>query len=202
MLHHKAVARDGVSPPVPGLTTEPMERLNMADVDVAQKSFKSPPIHRTPEYRAYAAYYGMLARCGNADGKNPSYSDVELRMTLDQWLDWSVPRYAEFIRENPDISPSVSRFGDAGHYEIGNLEIISFAENRSRQKRDTTYRLRSDGTKLCSKCQEVFAQERFQRYARNPDGLNNWCRACVKIANASYRKSRRASSINGRAQDS
>lgn len=172
----------------------------MANTDVAQRSFKSPAIHRTPEYRAYAAYYGMLARCGNADGKNPSYKDVELRVSIGEWLDWAVPRYAAFIQENPFVSPSVSRFGDAGHYEVNNLEIISFAENRARQKRDMTYRLRADGTKLCSGCENVFAQCQFGRRSRNPDGLDIQCRACVKTKNAAYRK--RVSSINGRAQDS
>lgn len=67
----------------------------------------------------------MLRRCGNPDGLNPTYADVELRMTLEEWLEWSIPRYEEFIRSNPNISPSVSRFEDQGHYEINNLEIIS-----------------------------------------------------------------------------
>ena len=50
------------------------------------KAFKSPPIHRTPLYRAKAAYCNMIARCENVNGKNPAYANVKLRMTLDEIL--------------------------------------------------------------------------------------------------------------------
>jgi hypothetical protein len=50
--------------------------------------YKSPPIHRTPLYRAKAAYYGMLARCENKNGKSPSYVNVQLKMTWEEWLEW------------------------------------------------------------------------------------------------------------------
>lgn len=102
------------------------------------KIFKSPSIHRTPRYRATSAYYGMLARCGNVNGKNPAYSNVELRMTKEEWLEWAVPQYEKFVKDFPDQSPNVSRFGDSGHYEIGNLEIICQLENVKKQKRSKT----------------------------------------------------------------
>ena len=95
---------------------------------------KSPEIHRTPIYRAKAAYRNMVARCGNANGKNPSYTDVELRMTLEEWLNWAIPKYEKFITDYPDTSPNVSRFGDQGHYEVDNIEITSFKVNRDALK--------------------------------------------------------------------
>ena len=95
--------------------------------------FKSPPIHRTPLYRAKAAYTLMQQRCLNANGKSQSYADVELRMSLDEFVKWALPHYERFIAEHPDESPCVSRHGDKGHYEIGNIDIISMSENRRRQ---------------------------------------------------------------------
>lgn len=98
-----------------------------------KRTFKSPAIHRTPLYRAYAAYYGMQARCENANGKNLAYAKVKLLMTLEEWLDWSIPEYEKFILENPDESPNVARNGDVGNYEIGNIRIISHTQNNKEQ---------------------------------------------------------------------
>src|SRR6266700_2834582 len=97
------------------------------------RQFKSPPIHQTPLYRATSSYNGMKARCLNANGKHPTYTDVELRMTLEEWLEWAVPKYEQFIIAHPGISPSAARKGDAGHYEVGNIEVISNIENRAQQ---------------------------------------------------------------------
>jgi hypothetical protein len=96
--------------------------------------FKSPSIHRTSLYRAKSAYSSMLARCGNANGKNPSYEKAEVRMTLKEWLDWAIPEYERCILMYPNESPSVSRLNDCGHYEIGNIEIIPMFLNRKQQK--------------------------------------------------------------------
>lgn len=158
--------------------------------------FKSPPIHRTASYRAKAAYWGMLARCGNANGKNPSYSGVELRMTREEWLEWAIPRYDRFNQLYPNLSPNVSRFGDSGHYEIGNLKIVPLVVNRADQKRDTKHRLRGDGTKLCGGCQEIKAASEFYRKSRNPDKLDVRCKCCAKEYRTSYRRGRTDRTLN------
>lgn len=143
------------------------------------KDFKSPPIHRTPLYRAKAAYCGMQARCGNANGKNPAYAEVELRMLLEDWLAWAVPRYEEFDQRHPGQSPAAARKGDAGHYELGNIEIITFVENRRRMEvpRIGTL-LNSAGMKVCSRCELEKPGAAFSKHRRSADGLTGWCRGC------------------------
>jgi len=143
------------------------------------KKFKSPAKHQTPLYRARCAYRDMSRRCGNPNGKNPAYVDVELRMTMEAWLEWSLPHYEKFIAENPGVSPSVSRNGDVGHYEIGNLEIVSLQENRRRQK--TKLLVRPNGTKLCCTCRVVQPKENFCKNRTRADGLNHECRSCRAI---------------------
>lgn len=141
------------------------------------KTFKSPPIHRTPMYRAKAAYCGMIARCENANGKNPAYANVRLEMSLHEFLSWAIPRYERFSVEHPNESPCVARFKDSGHYEIGNIEIITFGENRRRQA--SILLIRDDGTKLCGKCRKLkTAVENFGKNRWRPDGLNHWCKQC------------------------
>ena len=121
----------------------------------------------------------MKRRTGNATGVDPAYADVQLLMTEEEWLTWAVPEYERFQASNPDKSPCVSRRGDKGHYELGNVEIISTDENRRRQK--AVLLLRPDNTKLCSNCREVKNASAFNRNRRRPDGLDHRCRVCVRL---------------------
>lgn len=156
------------------------------------KEFKSPAIHRTPIYRAYAAYYGMQARCRNANGKNPAYTDVELRMTLDEWLDWSVPQYERFIGDHPNESPNVSRIGDAGHYEIGNVRIVSGLQNKREQKHTAPQLERY----VCATCGTGFIRR------KQGERKYQFCsKRCVGLKIGFGRPNRVTSSI-GRARDS
>lgn len=141
--------------------------------------FKSPPIHRTPLYRLKAAYCGMLRRCENRCGSEPAYANVKLKMTLAEFTAWALPKYEEFIAKFPGMSPSISRFGDTGDYEIGNIEIISTIENRLRQA--AILLLRTDGTKMCVICRKVLTAEgNFTKNRTRPDGLQNHCRNCQR----------------------
>jgi len=131
--------------------------------------FKSPEKHRKPRARAKAAYRGMKARCKNANGRCPSYANVELKMSEAVWLEWALPLYEAFITNYPDESPCVSRLGDTGHYEIANIEIISVKENRKRQK-------------MAKPAASTHGSLSSYRYCK--------CELCRK-ANSSYRKAQR-----------
>lgn len=104
---------------------------------------------------------------------------------MEDWLVWAIPRYEVFIAAHPDHSPSVSRFGDEGHYEVGNIEIIAERENKLRQKSPSA--LRPDGTKICGRCHESKMVEHFSKRAANKDGFDYWCRDCKKVQNKLYR---------------
>lgn len=145
---------------------------------------KSPKIHRTPLYRARAAYANMYRRCENRCGTEPAYAKVKLRMTKSEWLDWALPKYRKFARLHPDESPSVSRKGDKGHYEIGNIQIISWQENRKLMA--TPARLKEDGTKRCATCKKVQNARNYYKNKATFDGLAHQCKACRKEVTAEY----------------
>ncbi len=137
---------------------------------------KSPAIHRTPLYRARAAYRNMRARCGNPDGKNPAYAEVELRMTMEEWIAWAVPEYERFDEEHPGAKPSVSRNGDEGHYELGNIELLTLQENRARMKSAHTGYVEL----VCPGCAEKFVRDKRTWKARTKAGHVQYCsRSCV-----------------------
>ena len=142
-------------------------------------AYKSPSIHRTPLYRAKAAYYGMLKRCLNKDGKNPSYANVELKMTWEEWLQWAVPEYEKFQRDNPGVTPNAARIGDAGHYELGNIRIISQTQNCEEQAGKYINAVQENGTKRCSSCKTPRPVEMFSKNKSRWDGLASDCKDCV-----------------------
>lgn len=87
-------------------------------------------------------------------------------MSLNEFLAWAVPEYERFAESNPNETPCVARFGDKGHYEIGNIEIISVAENNARQQhiapaRNTHGTLSSYRYCRCDRCRE--AMNRYYR---------------------------------------
>lgn len=139
--------------------------------------FKSPAIHRTPLYRAKAAFANMVRRCGNKTSRDPAYANVKVIFTKEAWLAWAVPRYEKFAEDHPTESPSVSRKEDCGDYEIGNVEIAPMSDNRVRQKAKLL--MHADGTKLCGgKCKQVKLATDFNRNRTRPDGYDHICRVC------------------------
>lgn len=113
----------------------------------------------------------MCRRCKDGNAVEPKYSEVEVRVSLDQWMEWAVPKYDEFLLNNPEGKPSVSRFGDKGHYEIGNIEIIDFKKNLQLQKS-----IKNMIELKCPFCYKIFHK------ARNHTHLikKNTCTTCSK----------------------
>jgi len=50
-------------------------------------------------------------------------------MTKSEFYFWAKPRYEEFLETHSGVRPSVDRIDSYGHYELGNLQVISFSEN-------------------------------------------------------------------------
>ncbi len=146
------------------------------------REFKSPSKHQTPIFRARAAYHGMKRRCvgGSMCGKKgyASYEHIHLKMTMEEWVTWSLPKYEKFITENPGESPSVARNGDVGDYEISNVRIISLKENG--EEKAAPLLLKENGMKLCCRCRVDLPESSFCKNRGRPDGLAHWCRACYK----------------------
>jgi len=136
---------------------------------------KSPKIHRTPLYRAKAAYSNMRRRCRNRCGTEPAYANVELRMTRKEWLKWAVPRYEKFQEWHPHRIPNVSRRDDRGHYEPKNLRIVSSRRNRREQR--NPFSLENE-RKICSRCLKTKRENSFNKRTSSSDGLDHWCRRC------------------------
>ena len=122
------------------------------------KKYKSPKWHQSARGRAMQAYTNMTRRCGNKDQNNPTYKDVYLLMTKEEFLTWAIPKYEWFIYNNPNEVPVVARKGDRGHYKLANIEIISQRENGRRQKHEKTNLV----PVLCKFCGQIIRRTRWQ----------------------------------------
>lgn len=159
-------------------------------------TFKSPEIHRTPKYRAVAAWQNMNRRCLNRDGKNPAYAGVELRISKEEFVKWALPQYESILNSNPGAVPSVSRRGDIGHYEIGNIDIIPWRKHKTIAADERKKLIRpAEGRKICTKCRTEKDLVQFPKNRTIHDGYGYWCKLCagsvIKADRAKINKRRR-----------
>lgn len=80
---------------------------------------------KTAKGRAQHTWSNIKSRAG----KRQDYINVEVRMTKEEWLAWAVPQYEKWFKERPGVTPSINRIDGKGHYEIGNLELVSSYDN-------------------------------------------------------------------------
>ena len=140
---------------------------------------------RTPEGKAANAWRNITHRAGNRNGKNPTYSLVELRMTRAEFMAWSIPAYAKWVSDGNSIeSGSVDRVEDTGHYEIGNLQIITLVENTRKQKRNKNVHAPA-GEAWCPGCKKHKPKSEFYVDPKSWTGVS--CR-CKKHHNAYQRE--------------
>lgn len=99
---------------------------------------------------------------------------------MKEWLIWSLPKYRRFIKRYPHEIPNAARIGDSGHYEIGNIKIISQRQNRAEQAERAS--LRPNGMKACRKCKVVKVLSEFGVRSNVRDGRQARCKQCRKIA--------------------
>lgn len=85
----------------------------------------------SPHGMASRAWYRINARAENKNGKDACYTNIKVNMTKDQFITWAIPKYSEWIVKHPNESPSINRINSHGHYELGNIELLTCSQNSS-----------------------------------------------------------------------
>jgi hypothetical protein len=154
---------------------------------VRQKNKERMQKHRlTPQGWAAYTWQSILSRAGNADGQHPAYALVEVQMTREEFIAWAKPRIAAWWKANPGVTPSVDRKKNAGHYELGNLRIISLSANSRLQATHKNVHA-PRGKAWCAFCRDYFPRKNFYKNRNAPHGLQFCCKKCSGNQN---RKSR------------
>lgn len=147
---------------------------------------------QSPKGRATVAWHHIRARCDNSERGQRCYAHVEVRFTRAEFMAWAVPAFAAWLADNPvptgdrKNGPSVDRIETWGHYEIGNLRIVSGGENRKRAVRKYApagkNAVAPEGAQWCSRCQQYKTFEEFPRDGQVASGRSYECRACHELA--------------------
>lgn len=141
--------------------------------------------HRqTPRGRAVSAWHDLFKKI-----RQPEYLGIEVRIEKDVFLAWAEQEFSKWYRDNPGVRPSVDREDPDGHYELGNIRVISLAEN-SRRKRDNHNVHAPEGKAWCARCLTYKDRAEFSICRRNQHGLQNHCKPCMAIRVKTCRRPR------------
>lgn len=149
-----------------------------------RKQYKSTPIGR-----ANAMWQGIQRRSHNNDGMHPTYRDVDIRMTKEEFLLWAVPALREWYAHSPQSTPTLDRIDSSGHYEISNLRLLTAKENTHyRGSNKNVYAPK--GMAWCSVCKTYLPKINFYSDSRKMNGLQTRCKNChyTKYKKGAYRR--------------
>lgn len=79
-------------------------------------------------------YRAMRYRTSDTHRRNKTYWDKEVRFTQDEFIEWAKPELVKFYASEPDGIASVDRIDPDGHYELGNIRILSWRLNALRSR--------------------------------------------------------------------
>lgn len=131
-----------------------------------------------PEGRAQVMWQGIRSRANNAEGTRPTYADVQLRMTREEFFSWVVPLLEQWYQTHPNVVPTLDRINNAGHYELGNLRIVSGKENTHWRGSNKNVHAPT-GTAWCRVCKQYLPTERFSKDKHSSHGLQHMCKDCT-----------------------
>lgn len=148
----------------------------------------------TPDGAARYGWYRLCCRVRHKDRKQlRCYRGVEVRMTRAEFMAWAVPAYTAWMEAHPGQSPSLDRVDETGHYEVGNLQLLTIPENTAKTRKAVNHAA-PPGTKFCGRCREY---KPFADFRKAPDGskatfgLFGWCAACSRAREQERSKKRR-----------
>lgn len=121
-------------------------------------------MRNTPKGAAASAWEHLNGRSGAKYNYSKCYENVQVRMTREEFMAWAVPKYREWFaahpsRKGPDNKPTIDRIDTLGHYELGNIQLISFAANLA--KKATVNTNAPEGTRWCPRCKAYIPLAEF-----------------------------------------
>jgi len=130
----------------------------------------------TPHGKAVCTWTQINERAENKNGKCPTYANVKVLMTREEWLEWAVPEYEKAMKKWPNERISVNRLDQ--HYEIGKLEIIPHRENVIQKPSNKNVHA-PDGMAWCGRCKAYLDTKDFHKCKTYAKGVYCYCINCT-----------------------
>lgn len=136
--------------------------------------------HQGPRGRASVAWRNIVSRAGI----HPDYANVEVRVTRDEFMSWAVPLFEAW---DSSEKPSIDRIDFRGHYEFSNLQVVSWNENRIKDR----VNIRGpEGMQWCPDCQSYLSSESFYSNKAARTGRCSYCKRHWRIRSNRMRRQR------------
>ena len=144
---------------------------------------------RSKSYNAAHVWQNMQLRVV----QHPRYTakGIQVRMTKEDFTSWYEANWFEGCL--------VDRIDNDGHYEIGNLQLLSRVQHNQKAREDKLKSLgvvEPAGLRYCYKCQKLKKYDEFRRDKlkvsdKNPLGLKEECKECGRRAQRVYYKAKK-----------
>ena len=134
---------------------------------------------KTPKGKASQIWSALVQRVENKSGRFPSYSQVKLLMTRNEFLEWAIPELEKWIFTKPIKSASLDRIREDGHYELSNLQFIPRLENTLKQRRYKNVNA-PQGEAWCGSCKQYLVLDNLGKDCYNYNGRTSKCKTCIR----------------------
>ena len=125
-------------------------------------------------HRALSRYSMLCYRVKNSHlPKNKNYQHIKVLVGKEEFISWFMP--LDFV------GCSVDRKDNAGHYELGNMQVIPLTSNISKAHLQIR-----NGMRKCYSCKTEKILSDFVQDLRISVGVSTICKACESVRKNTY----------------
>lgn len=144
----------------------------------------------SPRRNALKAYRQMLSRV--EEDSDYLARGTEVKIGRSEFVDWYTASWFP--------GAHVDRIDNAGHYESGNMQMLSIGDHNAKLRQDRLYSLavaEPEGGRYCYGCGTAksssdFGRKKSKMSSSNPAGLDEHCRECRRTQRRTYYRRKNA----------
>lgn len=134
----------------------------------------------TPKGKAITKWNAICDRAENRRGDLPTYQNVKLLITREEFMSWAIPQLEKWQKEHGSLSDAtLDRITD-GNYQLGNLQLITKGENTLKRKRNKNLSAPL-GKAWCGDCKDYLPVDCFNKRKTSFNGLMSRCKKCYTV---------------------
>lgn len=119
----------------------------------------------------------IARRVGNKTGRDPTYSNIKLLMTREEFVEWATGTLKDWVQHSELKYATIDRVEESGHYEINNIQWLTHQDNCRKIKRNKNV-LAPDGEAWCGKCNLYKLKDEFSYSSNIWNKVQRRCKEC------------------------
>lgn len=129
--------------------------------------------------KAARMWNGMQSRAENKAGIYPTYQNVKLLLSRKKFISWVIPELENWQKIHGSLKEvSLDRINNDGHYEDGNLQLLTKVENSLKRDRNKNL-VAPEGKAWCGGCKAYLPKDEFRKNAKQENGVQWNCKKCA-----------------------